>query len=135
MTTGAAPASLPERRANMLPMASTRTSRPASRHHSAKRSRPSRSAGGSGTPRTPPPRGAAPPAPQRKAPAPLAMGGSERSAAPPAFGRGAVFRQLREGGPEPLGVDRRRGHPSIQEPPLEQRADTRVRARVGEAEH
>src|SRR5687768_9898433 len=54
MTTGGAAASAPLRRANRLPMASTRSSSPASRHQRAKSSRPSRSAAVSVTRRTPP---------------------------------------------------------------------------------
>src|SRR3954468_15099842 len=105
MTTGAAPGSFPARRANMLPMASTRSSRPASRHQSAKRSRPSRSAGVSVTRRTPP-FGVAPI---------FASSISEDQSRPPSM----------------LGPDM----PPILEPPLEQRADARVRAGVGEADH
>src|SRR6185503_11364121 len=54
MTTGGEAASAPLRRANRLPMASTRSSRAASRHQRAKSSRPSRSAAVSVTRRTPP---------------------------------------------------------------------------------
>src|SRR3954449_1206305 len=105
MTTGAAPASFPARSANMLPMASTRSARPASRHQSAKRSRPSRSAGVSVTRRTPP------------------------FGVAPIFARSMSEDQSRWA--SMLGLD----IAPILEPPLEQRADARIRAGVGEADH
>src|SRR2546423_13512989 len=52
--TGGALASAPSRRANMLPIPSTRNFSPASRHQREKSSRPSRSVGVSVTRRTPP---------------------------------------------------------------------------------
>src|SRR5580765_6900608 len=73
-------------------------------------------------------------APKGEALAPLAVGGCQRDAAYAALRRGADFRQLDERGPEARGVDARSGHAPILELPLEQRADARVRARVGEAD-
>jgi len=57
-------------------------------------------------------------APEGEALASLAVGGRERDTAHAALRRGADLRQPHEGGPEPLGVDARPGHPPILEPPL-----------------
>src|SRR5262245_7106211 len=105
MTTGGAVVSAPARRANMLPMASTRTSSAASRHPRAKRSRPSRSSAVSVTRRTPP-FGVAPI---------LASSMSERH----------------RRSPSTFGFDM----PPILEAALEQDTDAGVGARIAEADH